>query len=145
MEYLFTFIKWGVLVTANAVTGLIFGSAMSQEPDWYFGMLMGILTWYVIYCAVEITLLKMQKHEAVTSLTIGALIRMALQVIIVIDMWIGALVLTVTEHLSESMLLVSYATTILMGLVLSVIASVIATLVFYIRYWIRESRLKAQS
>jgi|GEM_PF-5320388 len=92
-----TIIKWFFIVALNTISGWYWGLEINDSQAWINGMIMGVLAWWMIYCACDTYFLKRGKKKDSKYLTIATIIKALLQGVIFIDLFVGMIVTTFLE------------------------------------------------
>ena len=114
---------WWLVVPLNAGVGMAFG--LGAGAWWNLGIILGILTWVPAYAAIDCYAKALGAHRFSRSLLIAAIARLFLQLIIVIDVFIGFWSVSSASNFAEILgindngLFVAYVATVLGGLFLS--------------------------
>lgn len=137
--------KWAVLVGANTVFSLIFASDFMKTPQRALGVILGIISFIIIYANLENYLLKTDRMKWRKALVIGVGATALLLLFPIVPMASGALALEISgdildlrgsgyQHISFFSM---YLTTIIDGLLLSslvIVLTIFARLIFNLEF-----------
>lgn len=137
--------KWAVLVSANTVFSLIFASDFMKTPQRALGVILGIISFIIIYANLENYLLKTDRMKWRKALVIGVGATALLLLFPIVPMASGALALEISgdildlrgsgyQHISFFSM---YLTTIIDGLLLSslvIVLTIFARLIFNLEF-----------
>jgi hypothetical protein len=138
-------IKWFLVVWFNTILGFLFG--YNNQGDLYLmGMIMGVMTWYLLYLCMDYFLKKSGREKESRRMLISALIRIPLQLTLVPDIYAGFAAAFTLEFLgvnSHGKFIDAYFMTVFTGFYLSLVCGVIYLLIMAIGKFI-ESRKNLQ-
>ncbi len=134
-------IKWLLIIGLNSVSGFFWGSLWGSDNgkgiEHWLGMIAGVVTWYLIYVALDHYLLKVGRKELSRRLVLSASLRIPLQLTVIPDFIAGVTALLTCQYLgltngflaSYNDFLASYSVTLVTGLYLGVICLVLYFLI----------------
>jgi len=126
--------KWALVVTVNTATGWYYGLSLDHSPPWIAGMLLGVLTWWLIYCVLDRQLQRAGRDEARQALLVAALVKAGLQAVFILYMVLGMLTMLVVSSLFGPALgeghdlLEAYLITVLTGGTYSAVVALVFTI-----------------
>lgn len=125
-------IKWFLVVWLNSILGFFLGYQGNGEL-YLTGMILGVMTWYIIYVVIDYLLRAYGREKESRRLFLSALIRIPLQIGFISDFYSGFAAVFTLELLGlntiENKLLDAYTMTFFTGFYLSLFCSVIFLLV----------------
>lgn len=140
------FIKWCLLVSLSAVASFV--AAVLTDYSGVvkiIAMLAGIISFACIYTFIEAWAILKMKHEFLTSLKVGVLVKVALQLIPAIEVFTGAFAVWLVDLLNVHNHFVSvYLKTMVTGSLLSLVVFAIAALYAYLvrRFGVSATRIE---
>lgn len=91
------YLKWTVLVWANAIIGLILGGSI-EDMTHNIGIFLGVCVFIPLYVLLDNHAIKTGNTRLQKSLLIGVIIRACTQVIVVVDMMVGLMASMIVER-----------------------------------------------
>lgn len=142
-------LRWTGVVLLNSVVGLYFGLGMSDTTGGYFGVVLGIAIWLVLYVIADYQLLKFNKPALSRRLTYSALLRSVLQCYPMLDLFVGLFAIGTYEWLFSASInitgssdplphprvRVDFNVTLILTLLTGLYLSVVCALFFVIISW----------
>lgn len=129
------YIKWLLVVWLNTILGFLLGYN-GQGEQYFIGMVLGVMTWYVIYVFIDYLLKESGRERESRRLFLSALIRIPLQLVFVTDFYAGFAAASSLDFLGldhhANRLLEAYLMTFFTGLYLSLFCGVIFLLVSFV-------------
>lgn len=145
LSYTMVFLKWALLVPANAVCG--FTAALltmhSSVAD-IVAMMLGIITFICLYSSTEIFATSKGLERFVRTLKTGAIVKMILQVIPGVELGAGFLAHFAVEGMGfkHRGFGRTYTETIVVGVILSLMVFLITMVIMYISNMIALRRAR---
>lgn len=93
------YLKWTLLVWANAIIGLLFGLAWTGDDVAHnVGVVLGVCAFIPLYALIDAYAIKTGNANLQKSLLIGVVIRACLQVVMVVDIVAGLMASVIVEN-----------------------------------------------
>lgn len=123
--------KWFVVVWFNSIYGFLIGYR-NQGKEYFLGMFLGVMTWYLIYVFIDYLLIASGKEKESRRLFLSAVIRIPLQ-LLAVDVFAGIAAVSTLQFLgvvsNANLLVDAYLMTILTGFYLSILCGFIFLLI----------------
>jgi hypothetical protein len=126
--------KWFVIVWLNSIMGFLLG--YNGQSNYLFGMVAGVMTWFVIYLAVDSYLLAKDREKLSKRLTLTAVLRVPLQITFYPDFMAGVVAMMTFETLGlvKGGFVEAYAMTLFTGFYLSLMCACIFAVISFVNF-----------
>ncbi len=145
IHYPVLILKWLVFCSSNAIFSFLMAFSVEYAKRYdVISMLLGVLTFVLLYAYIEMGMVKNQHVTRRKIMLVGVIIHIPLQFIPVADLFLGILSITIIKKLPISYPFDVYAITLVQGVFLSIICFILGSIFYWSYIYIQKYRLNKQ-